>query len=98
MGVDVDSFADFFATEPRCVPPVVDVYFDGPSPAHAAAITQRAPPDTRRGRGPHRAMTLIADIHRNALDDGPGIRTVVFFKDCNLRCRDVMRAAGLEVV
>jgi len=43
-------------------------------------------------------MTLIADIHRNALDDGPGIRTVVFFKDCNLRCRDVMRAAGLEVV
>ncbi|MFX1589584.1 MAG: glycyl-radical enzyme activating protein [Promethearchaeota archaeon] len=30
--------------------------------------------------------TLILDIKRNALDDGPGIRTLVFFKGCPLSC------------
>jgi pyruvate formate lyase activating enzyme len=30
--------------------------------------------------------TLIADIKRNSLDDGPGIRTLVFFKGCPLNC------------
>ncbi len=29
---------------------------------------------------------LIVDIKRNALDDGPGIRTLVFFKGCPLSC------------
>jgi pyruvate formate lyase activating enzyme len=29
---------------------------------------------------------LIFDIHRFALDDGPGIRTTVFFKGCLLSC------------
>ena len=29
---------------------------------------------------------LIVDIKRNSLDDGPGIRSVVFFKGCPLRC------------
>lgn len=29
---------------------------------------------------------LIFDIHRYALDDGPGIRTTVFFKGCPLSC------------
>ena len=29
---------------------------------------------------------LIFDIHRFALDDGPGIRTTVFFKGCPLSC------------
>ncbi len=32
------------------------------------------------------AIPLIADIKRNALDDGPGIRTTVFFKGCPLSC------------
>jgi pyruvate formate lyase activating enzyme len=29
---------------------------------------------------------LIADIKRRSLEDGPGIRSVVFFKGCPLRC------------
>ncbi len=29
---------------------------------------------------------LIVDVRRASLDDGPGIRTVVFFKGCPLRC------------
>jgi pyruvate formate lyase activating enzyme len=29
---------------------------------------------------------LVADLKRNALDDGPGIRTTVFFKGCPLSC------------
>ena len=29
---------------------------------------------------------LVVDIKRNSLDDGPGIRTTVFFKGCPLRC------------
>ena len=32
-------------------------------------------------------MAVIFDIERSALHDGPGIRTVVFFKGCPLRCR-----------
>jgi pyruvate formate lyase activating enzyme len=30
---------------------------------------------------------FIFDIKRYAVNDGPGIRTTVFFKGCNLRCR-----------
>src|SRR5512142_105490 len=29
---------------------------------------------------------LIVEIKRGSLEDGPGIRTVVFFKGCPLRC------------
>ena len=32
------------------------------------------------------ASSLVAGIKRNSLDDGPGIRTVVFFKGCPLAC------------
>ena len=29
---------------------------------------------------------MITEIERFALNDGPGIRTVVFFKGCNMNC------------
>lgn len=29
---------------------------------------------------------LVVDVKRGSLDDGPGIRSVVFFKGCPLRC------------
>lgn len=30
---------------------------------------------------------IIFDIQRNSFVDGPGIRTTVFFKGCNLKCK-----------
>jgi hypothetical protein len=35
----------------------------------------------------HVTTGVIFDIHRFALHDGPGIRTVVFLKGCALRCQ-----------
>ncbi len=32
------------------------------------------------------AVPLVVDVKRHSLEDGPGIRTVVFFKGCPLRC------------
>jgi pyruvate formate lyase activating enzyme len=32
-------------------------------------------------------MGIITDIQRFSLHDGPGIRTIVFLKGCNLRCK-----------
>lgn len=52
----------------------------------------------------HAAMTaapLLLDIKANALDDGPGIRSVVFFKGCPLACvwchNPESQACGVEL-
>lgn len=39
---------------------------------------------------------LIFDIKRHALEDGPGIRTTVFFKGCQLRCRWCQNPESIE--
>jgi len=41
-------------------------------------------------------QALIFDIQRFSLHDGPGIRTVVFFKGCPLRCRWCQNPEGLR--
>ena len=30
--------------------------------------------------------TLVSNIQRFSLDDGPGTRTTIFLKGCNLKC------------
>jgi pyruvate formate lyase activating enzyme len=39
---------------------------------------------------------LVFDIKRHALEDGPGIRTTVFFKGCQLRCWWCQNPESLE--
>lgn len=38
----------------------------------------------------------IFDISNFAIYDGPGIRTIIFFKDCNLRCRWCQNPEGQD--
>lgn len=39
------------------------------------------------GAAADKLSATVFEIERYATEDGPGIRTVVFFKGCNLRCR-----------
>lgn len=39
---------------------------------------------------------LIFSITRTSLHDGPGVRTVVYFKGCNMRCKWCHNPEGLE--
>jgi pyruvate formate lyase activating enzyme len=39
-----------------------------------------------RPSSPERRRPLVVDVRSNSLDDGPGIRTTVFFKGCPLAC------------
>jgi len=42
--------------------------------------------ETRANAAPRCAVPLVAALKRHSLEDGPGVRTVVFFKGCPLRC------------
>lgn len=48
-------------------------------------VTEQMAPDANRKKEPLKA--LIFNIQKFSLNDGPGIRTVVFFKGCPLRCK-----------
>lgn len=41
-------------------------------------------------------QAMIFDIQRNSFVDGPGIRTTVFFKGCNLRCKWCHNPEGIS--
>jgi len=56
----------------------------GCAPAPVVSESRRTPP-TRSGTGVT-SGPLVVDIKGNSLDDGPGIRTVVFLKGCPLEC------------
>ncbi len=45
-----------------------------------------APPPHGERNASEEAAPLILDVKGNSLDDGPGIRSVVFFKGCPLTC------------
>ena len=40
------------------------------------------------------ATGLIFNIQKYSVHDGPGIRTIVFFKGCPLRCRSATTATS----
>lgn len=49
-------------------------------------MSRSTPLQNVSGRIHSKQKALIVDLKRNSLDDGPGIRTLIFFKGCPLRC------------
>ncbi|MEW6368305.1 MAG: glycyl-radical enzyme activating protein [Acidobacteriota bacterium] len=63
---------------------------------HGDAVTlMNSQPDLGARPGTERPP-LLFEIKGNSLDDGPGIRTVVFFKGCPLRCRWCHNPEGMR--
>ena len=44
-------------------------------------------PDVPAAPSPVPPRAVVTDVQRFSVHDGPGIRTLVFFKGCPLRCR-----------
>jgi pyruvate formate lyase activating enzyme len=43
-----------------------------------------------------RTKGIVFDLQRFSIHDGPGIRTVIFFKGCPLQCRWCQNPEGLD--
>lgn len=59
------------------------ISIDGNKPVRIKPIQKRA---GGKEANPETLTAPVVDLKRNSLDDGPGIRTVVFFKGCPLSC------------
>ncbi|NIP96776.1 MAG: 4Fe-4S cluster-binding domain-containing protein, partial [Akkermansiaceae bacterium] len=58
----------------------------------------RRPPDASLKEAEARFVgkAVVFDIQRYSVHDGPGIRTVVFFKGCPLRCQWCQNPESLQ--
>jgi glycyl-radical enzyme activating protein/glucokinase-like ROK family protein len=74
-------FSEMESGEPETVPGFATVSLDSTAPARSATpLSNAARSELERVEG------NVFDIQRYSLDDGPGLRTAVFFKGCPLRC------------
>jgi pyruvate formate lyase activating enzyme len=74
-------FTELESATPETVPDFAAVALDRTAPARSAILMSSAECSALQ-----RMEGTVFDIQRYSLDDGPGLRTVVFLKGCPLRC------------
>jgi pyruvate formate lyase activating enzyme len=74
-------FSETDSGEPETAPGFAAVSLDRTAPARSATLLS-----TAERSALERVEGTVFDIQRYSLDDGPGLRTAVFFKGCPLRC------------